>query len=56
MQGVHDRGVDGEMMRMEAERARDESQRALQQAEQDRQQLMLERNNAAGRVQGGVEP
>ena len=44
-----------DMMRMEAERARDESQRALQAAEEARRQLEQERINTQ-KVQAGVNP
>lgn len=42
-----------EMMRMDAERAREQSQQALREAEDARQQLLMEKN---ARVQGGIDP
>jgi len=45
-----------EMMRMEADRAREQSHRALQEAEDARRQLLMEKNNGVPRVEGDVIP
>ncbi len=45
-----------EMLRMDAERAREQTQRALQEAEEARRQLLMEKNNGVPRVQGDADP
>jgi hypothetical protein len=45
-----------EMLRIDAEAAREQSHRALRDAEVARQQLLMEKNNGVPRGEGDVDP